>query len=342
MVVAVAALVVCLPILVPGALVGARKMQAAPPAPVIDDTAPGHQEAPQELSAASLPGGSSVAVSPTGLDPYRGLGAWIDLYDYGAARPLGAQNAAVTAAALQSRGVRTIFLQTSRWNSPTHLDSPDVAAAIVEQAHARGIRVVGWYLPGFADVDRDVASSLAVLSFRTPAGQAFDGFAADIEDNRAVGGSLASFNGGVATYSAKLRAAAPAGAVLGAIVPDAKNNIRAPGLWAGFPWPEIAREYDVVMPMAYWSVIKPACRSGLDADAYMKEVVARTQTLMGTDKPMHPIGGIADCTTGGEVEQYVNLGLQQGWLGGSLYDTLTTDGSPWAERMWEQLRRFNR
>ena len=40
--------------------------------------------------------------------------------------------------------------------------------------------------------------------------------------------------------------------------------------------------------------------------------------------------------------QIVNLGLQQGWLGGSLYDTLTTDGSPWAERMWEQLRRFNR
>ena len=40
--------------------------------------------------------------------------------------------------------------------------------------------------------------------------------------------------------------------------------------------------------------------------------------------------------------QYVDVGIQQGWLGGSLYDTLTTDGSPWSERMWEQLRRFDR
>jgi hypothetical protein len=312
------------------------------PAPVLDGSAPGHNEPPRALAAASLPGGASVAVSPNGLDPYRGLGAWIDLYDYGTARPLEAQDAAVTAAMLQNRGVRTIFMQTSRWNLPGQINSPDVAAAFIEQAHARGMKVVGWYLPGFADVDRDVASSLAVLSFRTPSGQAFDGFAADIEDNKAVGGMLAAFNGGVATYSAKLRAAAPAGAVLGAIVPDAKNNMRAPGLWAGFPWPEIARAYDVVMPMAYWSVIKPACRSSLDATAYMKEVVARTQALMGTTKPMHPIGGIADCTTGAEVEQYVNLGLEQGWLGGSLYDTLTTDRSPWAEHMWEQLRRFDR
>ena len=202
--------------------------------------------------------------------------------------------------------------------------------------------MVGWYLPGFADLDRDMAGSLAVINFRTPAGHAFDGFAADIEDNRAVGGVLTAFNAGVAGYSAKLRAAAPPGAVLGAIVPDAKNNLRAPGLWAGFPWPEIARDYDVVMPMAYWSVTKPVCRAGLDAEAYMKEVISLTQALMGTSKPMHPIGGIADCTTGGVVEQYVDVGIQQGWLGGSLYDTLTTDGSPWSERMWEQLRRFDR
>jgi hypothetical protein len=319
-------------------LVAIQKVRAAG-IPTIDDISPGHREVSRELSAASVRGGLSVAVSPGGLDPYRGLGAWIDLYDYGTDHPI---DAAAMAAELQRRGVRTVYLQTSRWSSPTHFDNPGGASAIIEQAHARGIRVVGWYLPGFADLDRDVAGSLAVSNFRTPAGHAFDGFAADIEDNRAVGGVLTAFNAGVAGYSAKLRAAAPPGAVLGAIVPDAKNNLRAPGLWAGFPWPEIARDFDVVMPMAYWSVTKPACRAGLDADAYMKQVVSLTQALMGTSKPMHPIGGIADCATGAEVEQYVNLGLQQGWLGGSLYDTLTTDGSPWRERMWEQLRRFDR
>jgi hypothetical protein len=202
--------------------------------------------------------------------------------------------------------------------------------------------VVGWYLPGFADLDRDVNASLAVLNFRTPSGQSFDGFAADIEDNRAVGGRLAAFNAGVAAYSVKLRASAPSGVTLGAIVPDAKNNMRAPGLWAGFPWQEIARQFDVIMPMAYWSVIKRGgCAGGLNADAYMREVTSRTQAHMGTPKPMHPIGGIADCTTPKEVEEYVNVGTQEGWVGGSLYDVLTTNGSPWGERMWEHLRRFN-
>jgi hypothetical protein len=309
--------------------------EAATPTTVA--AAPPHVEPKPELSAAGLNGGG--VVSPGGLDAYRGMGAWIDLYDYVIRTQI---DAAATAADLKRRGVRTLYLQTGRWNIPVDIANASAASALIEAAHAQGISVVGWYLPGFADLERDVRASLAVLNFRTPAGQGFDGFAADIEDNRAVGGRLAAFNAGVAAYSAKLRREAPPGAVLGAIVPDAKNNLRAPGLWAGFPWPDIAREYDVVMPMAYWSVVKRGCTAATsNAEAYMREVMSLTQGQMGTPKPLHPIGGIADCTTAREIEEYVNVGLEQGWIGGSIYDVLTTNANPHGEGMWQHLRRFN-
>jgi hypothetical protein len=305
--------------------------------PEVRGADPTHVErSSRELAAAGMRGDGPV--SPGGMDAYRGMGAWIDLYDYVLRTHM---DAGAMAANLKQRGVRTIYLQTGRWNLPGDIADATAAAAVVEAAHANGISVVGWYLPGFADIGRDVRASLAVIGFRTPSGQGFDGFAADIEDNRAVGRRLAAFNAGVAAYSVKLRSEAPSGSVLGAIVPDAKNNMRAPGLWAGFPWPEIAREYDVVMPMAYWSVVKRGCAAGSNAEAYMREVMSLTQSQMGTPKPMHPIGGIADCTTAKEIEEYVNVGVEQGWLGGSIYDVLTTNASPHGEGMWEHLRRFN-
>ncbi|MGH2721378.1 MAG: hypothetical protein ACRDJO_07220, partial [Actinomycetota bacterium] len=326
----------CIAALLPlGILALVNSPETAPPTTVA--APPPHVEPKPELSAAGFNSGG--VVSPGGLDAYRGMGAWIDLYDYVIRTQL---DAAATAADLKRRGVRTLYMQTGRWNIPADIANASAASVIIEAAHAQGISVVGWYLPGFADLERDVRASLAVLSFRTPSGQGFDGFAADIEDNRAVGRRLAAFNAGVAAYSAKLRAEAPPGAVLGAIVPDAKNNLRAPGLWAGFPWPAIAHEYDVVMPMAYWSVVKRGCTAGTsNAEAYMREVMSLTQGQMGTSKPMHPIGGIANCTTATEIEEYVNVGLEQGWIGGSIYDVLTTNANPHGEGMWQHLRRFN-
>jgi hypothetical protein len=156
--------------------------------------------------------------------------------------------------------------------------------------------VVGWYLPGFADVDRDIRASAAVLTYATPDGQRFDGFAPDIEDRSAIEQAgrrtatvsvppsrscrrsctatvvtdlpasevLARFDAGVAEYSRRLRRLV-GGATLGAIVPDARNDQRAPDSWTGFPWPEIAARYDAVLPMTYWSVVKPAGCPAQDA-----------------------------------------------------------------------------
>lgn len=307
-----------------------REGERLPPSPAVAGTV-------VSAAADEAPSARGRPAPPDPLAAYRGLGAWVDLFDYGHPDSLPP---ITVVDELAARGVRTLFLQTSRWTHAGDLTRPAEADAFLEAAHARGVGVVGWYLPGFADVERDVRASLAVLAHRTPSGEGFDGFAADIEDDRAVDGDRGRFDAGIAEYARRLREAAP-GAVLGAIVPDAKNNERASSRWAGFPWPEIAARFDVVLPMAYWSVTKAASCPGYDAAAYIREVAGKTRALMVEARPLHLIGGIADCIQPDEVPAYVDAAREAGSIGGSLYDFLTTKGHPQADALWEQLVRFN-
>jgi hypothetical protein len=245
---------------------------------------------------------------------------------------------------LTHRGVKTLYLQTGLWTLQGDMINPAAMGAFVDLAHQRGMDVIGWYLPGFADLERDVRRSLAVLTFRSPSGGGFDGFAPDIEDSTEVGGDQSRFNAGIAEYSRRLRASVPPGTVLGAIVPDARNNERAPGGWAGFPWPEIGRNFDVILPMAYWSVTKnpAACRTiQMDAASYIRDVVAKTAALMGIERPMHPIGGIADCNTAEEIAGYAAAVRDTGSIGGSLYDFVTNNDTPLKDALWGALGSIN-
>lgn len=287
--------------------------------------------APEQLPAPAV--SSDIGV-------YRGLGAWVDLYDIGQADSIKPE---AILDELARRGVRTLYLQTGRWTSTTDIAEPEKIGTFLDLSHARGLKVVGWYLPGFGDIDRDLRRSLAVLEFASPSGQRFDGFAPDIEDRVGVSDDRIRFNHGIIEYSERLRAAVPPGTVIGAIVPDAKNNERAREYWAGFPWPEIGRSYDAVLPMAYWSVIKKeSCRNvQMDAASYVREVIDKTQSLMATGTPMHPIAGIADCSTLPEIAAYVNTVRETGAIGGSLYDFVTNNSHPARDALWAELSRLN-
>ena len=51
---------------------------------------------------------------------------------------------------------------------------------ILRRAHRHGVQVVAWYLPHFADVDRDLRHVRAMYEFRSR-GERFDGIALDLE-----------------------------------------------------------------------------------------------------------------------------------------------------------------
>jgi hypothetical protein len=352
----------------PASSLGSKLRKAAAPTVVHSPT-----PAPTPVTAtAAAPAATPTAAAPP-PDPilaYRGLGAWMDWFDYG--HPWSPDPASIIDQMAQ-RGVRTLFLQTGLWAQGPDMLNPAVFDTLLDHAHARGIRVVGWYLPGFADIDHDIRASLAVLAYTSPSGQHFDGFAPDIEDLSAIQQAgrhtvtvslprsracpkgctnsvavdaspvdvLARFNAGISEYSRRLRASVPAGTTLGAIVLDAKNNARTPGYWTGFPWPDIAARYDVVLPMAYWSVNKPAACPAADAGSYIRDVVSMTESLMGTPRPIHPIGGIADCLKAQDVTTYVDATKASGSIGGSLYDFLTTQANPEKDAFWSALSRLN-
>lgn len=292
--------------------------------------------------AAAAPAASAATAASARLAPYRGLGAWVSLYDYDlTTQPI---DPAASTALMASRGVQTLYLQTSRWNLPNALDAPVQAGRFIEEAHAHGIKVVAWYLPGFVDVGADVARTMAGLTFTTPKGQHFDAIAPDIEDRFGVNNDIVAFDNGVANYAKGLRAAAGAGPALGAIVPDALNNERAPGTWQGFPWPEIGKDFDVVMPMGYWSVTKPTRQCGIEIDAggYTKRLGQLTTQLMGVTRPMVVVGGIGDCTTPTEVQAYVEASDATGMLGVSIYSFETVEHNPGVTAFWKSLQRWPR
>lgn len=279
-----------------------------------------------------------ASVQSRNLDPYKGLGAWIDQFDFGRAdSPAPTQ----VINELAAHGVKTLFLQTGKWNSSEQIMNLPVQNAYLELAHAQGIQVVGWYLPGFGDMDEDVRRSVAVFRYKSPTGQSYDGFAPDIEERRAVGNSRDRFNSGIVEYSRKLREAV-GDAAIGAIVVDAKNNKRAPSYWVGFPWPEIGRDYDVILPMAYWSVTKKAAQCGttIDVTSYMRELIVETQDQMGQPKPMHFIGGTADCNSVPEMQMFADVTLELHAIGGSLYDYFTQYRNPARDQLWEQLQKL--
>ena len=124
------------------------------------------------VSAAALAAGAGQPAPAA----YAGLGTWIDVYD---GRAWVTPDS--TAAAIRARGVRTLYLQTSNSNRSADLVRPAGLGRLVDAAHARGLRVVAWYLPTLVRPGRDLRRALAAIRFRTQTEGSFDSFALDIE-----------------------------------------------------------------------------------------------------------------------------------------------------------------
>ena len=259
------------------------------------------------------------------LVPFRGLGAWVDLWDYGDLDP------AATVADLKRHGVRTMYVQTGRFNTEDAV-SPEVGPWLVA-AHGAGMDVVGWYLPAYKHMKRDVRRGVAVGTYRYQ-GHAFDGVGIDIEWKNDVPNP--EWNDRVVEHLQQVRAAVRRRVAVAAIVPPPLQMEVAPVRWAGFPWRGIARHSDVIMLMSYWSYRD--CENIPDHCAYpfTSKNLEETRRLIGdAGMPIHSIGGVGDRITRDEVEDFVR-GAQDGRAyGASLYDVRTT-----SEDFWPVLARL--
>ncbi len=281
-----------------------------------------------------------VAAQPKPKGPslvaFKKLGAWVDLYDYGAIEPEAAS------ADMAAVGVKTLYLQTARWNKPApddknvFLDKPLVERWI-HAAHANGMRIVGWYLPAYDNMGRDVSRTAVIATYRTTTGDRFDALAIDIEFKGQMD-SLSEWNAAIAEHAKKVRAKVGPAYPVAAIVPSPLAMEIYPHNWVGFPWQTLAAHSNLFMPMAYWS-FRNDCASKPEhcAYGYTAGNIQRVRELTGKPGlPIHVIGGVGDGVTPEEVADFAKAALTVGVSGGSLYDYRTTEPSFWAH-----LKKFN-
>lgn len=252
--------------------------------------------------------GASIPGPP--IDAYRGLGTWVDIYD----DPAWADPHAAVAA-MKARGVRTLFLETSNFNRGRAFVFPEKVGRLVDAAHALGVGIVAWYLPGFDDVGRDFRRSIAAIRFRSPSGNGFDSFALDIESPQVH--SVRARTTALLALSTRLRDAAGADYPLGAIVPSPLGMQANPDYWPGFPWTDLDRLYDVFLPMTYftWRVKGMAGAH----DYTLGNIDLIRESTADPAAPIHVIGGIANEASVPETTGFVRAVRERGIIGASYY-----------------------
>ncbi len=250
---------------------------------------------------------------------FGGLGTWVDIFDgpvFAAPQKMADRMAA--------RHVTTVWIETSNDRAVLDVMRPVQLARLVEALHAKGIRVVAWYLPGHVNTTLDVRRSLAMLNFRTPTGQAFDGVGLDIESTRLKNVGLRSRR---AVALARL-VRQEAGDVPLAIIPFNPRGLeRRPTTWPRFPWADLAANSDAFAPMIYTSGLK-----GFDATyGYVTRAIRLLRVDTGNpDVPIHVIGGVANQMGPEELAGFAAAIADDGQtIGVSLYDWQTTSPAAW-------------
>lgn len=272
-------------------------------------------------------GRETAAEDPTPIranpvtDPFQGLGVWVDLYDAQAWADPG-----VAVADMAANGVRTLYLETSNADRAQAFVFPDGVSAFVDAAAAADVRIVAWYLPGFRDLPLDRTRSLAAIRYRTPEGNAFDGFGLDIESPGVKDPQVRTAR--LMKLTDALRGEAGAAYPLGAIVPSPVMMELNPSYWPGFPFQQLAAQVDAFLPMTYYT-FRTHGEGG--ARAYATACIRLVRQWVGNAKvPIHLIGGIAQDATAPETRGFVDATQQAKVLGASYYTWPGITDPQWA------------
>jgi hypothetical protein len=161
-----------------------------------------------------------------------------------------------------------------------------------------------------------------MLSFRTPAGNGFDGVALDVEatvEKRVGVRTLRLLN-----LARTLEAEADDTPVAAITLPPRMLE-RRPTVWPRFPWAELAGLVDAMVPMAYTG---SAFRGYEATYGYVARSLASLRAA-GVDIPVHAAGGVADRMTADELRGFVDASRDGAVTGISLYDFQTTRPAGW-------------
>ncbi len=268
------------------------------------------------IVAATFTARSAPAADPT---VFSGLGTWIDVFDTSLYR-----TPKQTADRIARRGVEAVWIETSNDRSTTDVVDAKGLGRLVDELHARDVKVVAWMLPGHDQQVRDIRRAGAMLSFRTATGGAFDGVALDIESLRVKNVALRTAR--MLGLLKRLRTDAGETPVAAITYPPRALERHATW-WPGFPWAAIASQVDAVVPMLYTG----GGFSGYDATyGYVARSLRLLHAAIGVDVPVHAAGGVANRMNPDELKAFADAVADDGGSAGwSLYDYTTMTTAAW-------------
>jgi hypothetical protein len=252
-----------------------------------------------------------------------GKGMWLTLGPIAQTRP----SAIVKAA--RHAGIQHLYLESAI--SPLGFHGEKAVGSLIDEAHAQGIKVMAWVYPYLYDIASDVELTRKVAGFRTPAGNRFDGIAADLERNMTVPA--------IGAYSQLVRAyVGPHYLLVGVTYP--------PQSLSTYPFGEVGRSYNVIAPMDYWH--QTATPYGLDyghmkySQEYARRYVADSVASIRRVSPgsrIAPIGQTFDnfgheemgpnAPSAEEIQGSFQGGKSSGAIGMSFFQWMTATDSEW-------------
>jgi hypothetical protein len=275
----------------------------------------------------TMPAGAGTSADVT---PYKGLGAWVDAFDYAPAFQSNNSPVTVTPESVEDMGalgVKTLYLQAAMNDdrAPQMIIDTQLVGDFLVRAHREGMDVVAWYYPTFTDAAADLAHLKALADFRVR-GQRFDGIALDIEATQTIR-DVDDRNDRVVELADETRALAGARPVAAVVYPAVQLEVINPVLWPRFPYKRLAKAVDVWMPMAYWTFRDGEYR---DPYTYTAESVTRLRENLGDKRAaVHPVGGIGNESSAGDYDAFLRAVYDTKSVGWSIYDYNTMSSSAW-------------
>ncbi len=256
---------------------------------------------PAPFPAAANPPIRATAAS---IDPYKGLGAWVDRFDW-TTQWSGKATPPVTWATMDqmaAAGVETVYIQAAHWAGQVDVLEPEKLIPMINRAHELGMYVVVWYVPAVQDVNTDLRKTVAIANLEV------DGIAIDVENYTTVP-EINERNRRHIVYSAGLRQLLPGRFVtINVVEPTSVDGVAnlwtqpngAPPktintFWRGpFPYKDLAPYYDLWTIQTYWTN-RTADSGWRDGYRYVTENVKRLRANLGRDDvPIHVTGGVGD------------------------------------------------
>jgi len=198
-----------------------------------------------------------------------GAGVWVNMWNY----PADADSYCLR---LYSNGIRNIFIQSSRSNTPA-VCNPSGLSRLLNAAHRYQMRVIAWSFDELVSPGADANKIIAAANFTSNEGQKVDAVAANLEKDL----SAAKIN----LFCEKVKQGLGSDYPLVAVIYSPLNH--APVV-ATTPWKLLADQFSVLAIMSYWN---SKYMANSEAYQYTLRTIKKIRELTGRpDLDIHVIG----------------------------------------------------